>query len=86
MRPVHYVDAECDTWEFVSLDGVPVMWHYTVDGAPFRPECRRAVPGRSMARRFTPARPGERGRPAQRVLTTDGDRSQDLPLLSGRTW
>jgi hypothetical protein len=81
---VLYVDAEGDTLEFFSLDGVPVMSPYTVDGAPFCPVCHRPVPGRPIARRFIPAPPGEGGRPARRVPRTDRDRSQDLPLLSGR--
>jgi hypothetical protein len=64
---VFYTDAEGDTWEFYSLDGVPVMSPYTVDGAPLCPVCRRTVPGRPVARRVIPVPPADGdGRPRQR--------------------
>ncbi|MDQ3763645.1 MAG: hypothetical protein M3460_19085 [Actinomycetota bacterium] len=34
---VLYADAEGDTWEFFSVDGVPTLSPYTVDGAPLCP-------------------------------------------------
>ena len=36
---VSYTDAEGGNWDFYSLDGVPVLSPYTVDGAPI---CRCA--------------------------------------------
>jgi hypothetical protein len=86
---VLYQDAVGDIWELYSLDGVPTPSPYTVDGAPFCPECHRAVVGRPVARRFVPT-PGEDGRPPGRPGRSVGDlgryrdEREDLPLLSGR--
>lgn len=54
---VLYVDADGDTWEFFSVNGVPTPSPYTVDGAPLCPVCHRAMTGSPVARRFIPVPP-----------------------------
>lgn len=82
---VLYVDAEGDTWEFFSVDGIPTLSPYTVDGAPLCPICHRVVVGTPVARRFIPVPPGDDRRPRQAVTDLPTQRAQrrDVPLLSG---
>ena len=82
---VLYVDAEGDTWEFFSVDGVACPSPYTVDGAPLCPICHRVVVGTPIARRFIPVPPGDDSRPRRLVSNSETQRAQrhDVPLLSG---
>jgi hypothetical protein len=82
---VLYVDAEGDTWEFFSVNGVPTPSPYTLDGAPLCPLCHRVVVGTPVARRFIPVPPGDDQRPRQPVSDLETHRAQrhDMPLLSG---
>jgi hypothetical protein len=82
---VLYVDAEGDTWEFFSVDGVSTPSPYTVDGAPLCPICHRVVIGTPLARRFIPVPPGDDRRPRQPVSDLETQRAQwrDVPLLPG---
>lgn len=82
---VLYLDADGDTWEFFSVDGVPTPSPYTIDGARFCPVCHRAVPGKPVARRFIPVPPGDDRTPRQAVSDPEKHRAErhDLPLLSG---
>jgi hypothetical protein len=80
---VLYVDAEGDTWQFFSVDGVPTLSPYTVDGAPLCPICHRVVVGAPVARRFIPVPPGDDRRPRQLASDPKTQRAQwrDVPLL-----
>jgi hypothetical protein len=82
---VLYVDADGDTWEVFSTNGVPTPSPYTVDGAPLCPVCHRAVIGTPVARRFIPVPSGDDRRPRQPVSDPETHRAQQLgvPLLSG---
>jgi hypothetical protein len=62
---VLYADAEGDTWEFFSVDGVPTPSPYTVDGALLCPICHRVVVRVPVARRFIPVPPGNDRTPRQ---------------------
>ena len=82
---VLYLDADGDTWEFFSVDGVPTPSPYPIDGARFCPVCHRAVPGKPVARRFIPVPPGDDRTPRQAVSAPEKHRAErhGLPLLSG---
>jgi hypothetical protein len=83
---VLYVDAEGDTWEFYSVDGVPTPSPYYIDGAPFCPVCHRAVRGRPAARRVIPVPPGAPGTPRRWVATsTDAGQEPATATVANRS-
>jgi hypothetical protein len=84
---VLYTDADGDSWEFFSLNGIPTMSPYTLDGAEVCPVCHRLVVGHPVARRLIPVPPGEDHRPRHPVTDPAAQRSDrdTLPLLSANS-
>ncbi|MDX6660636.1 MAG: hypothetical protein QOJ55_1458 [Solirubrobacteraceae bacterium] len=76
---VEYTAPGGDVWEYYSVDGVPAMSPYDIDGAPLCPRCGRPALGRQVARRVVPLPSGEEDRPRRRVAAARSGPSASEP-------